>query len=599
MKNNQHLFHIPVMGTGYTADTPILVAPFGISSTISLVDDILLKRLQQYYSDKFNVTVSPSDGGNNRAERITAYLNTVKHIVSDKIESIKQQPFFEENDKQKYFNLLPDTSSLKKQFYIFFNMKKGKDKELEKELNEQILPGSIDVNIMVKLDRMPYDSNKQPLGDEFTDAKTALKGFAESDVEGNIVFSAGINQPLFTYMTQFKDFYRNSLGDIKKKIILKVSDFRSAMIQGKFLARKGLEVCEFRIESGLNCGGHTFPSKGITLFSVLKEFKEKRAQLAKTFGPLVKKYYDKIGVAYEDLSYEQEPLLTIQGGVATSGEQERLIKDFGVDSVGWGSPFLFVPEAVNIDDTTLNLIKSTNKEDFYLSNASPIGVPFNNIHNSGADIYRKERIEKNKPGSPCPKGFLVSNTEFSDTPICEASNEYQSQKVAEINSLDISNEVKEKRKEKVLAKECICDFLGNSLLIKLGISKEENKPQSICPGPNSVWFDKTYSLKEMVKHIYGRSKSLISSAREHMFVKEIEVYTSYTKTLIENCDGEKRSVKDINETIKNLEIGIEDTLEFAASATAYKNENIETIIDLVKIEKSRLAVLKSQFNSIF
>ena len=69
-----------------------------------------------------------------------------------------------------------------------------------------------------------------------------------------------INQGLYSYMTEFQDFYRNASGKIKKKIILKVSDFRSALIQGKFLAKKGLEIYEFRIESGLNCGGHAFPS---------------------------------------------------------------------------------------------------------------------------------------------------------------------------------------------------------------------------------------------------------------------------------------------------------------------------------------------------
>ena len=39
----------------------------------------------------------------------------------------------------------------------------------------------------------------------------------------NIV--AGINQSLYSYMTRFKDFYRDKSGKIKKKIIIKVSDF--------------------------------------------------------------------------------------------------------------------------------------------------------------------------------------------------------------------------------------------------------------------------------------------------------------------------------------------------------------------------------------
>ena len=41
-----HSFHIPVMGTGHSVDTPIRVAPFGISSVISLVDDLLLEKIR-------------------------------------------------------------------------------------------------------------------------------------------------------------------------------------------------------------------------------------------------------------------------------------------------------------------------------------------------------------------------------------------------------------------------------------------------------------------------------------------------------------------------------------------------------------------------
>ena len=37
-----HNIHIPVMGTGFSIDTPIRVAQFGISSVISIMDDILI-----------------------------------------------------------------------------------------------------------------------------------------------------------------------------------------------------------------------------------------------------------------------------------------------------------------------------------------------------------------------------------------------------------------------------------------------------------------------------------------------------------------------------------------------------------------------------
>lgn len=55
--------------------------------------------------------------------------------------------------------------------------------------------------------------------------------------------------------------------DYYKKVVIKVSDYRSALIQGKYLAKKGIWVSEFRIESGLNCGGHAFATDGYLLIS--------------------------------------------------------------------------------------------------------------------------------------------------------------------------------------------------------------------------------------------------------------------------------------------------------------------------------------------
>ena len=47
--NDLHTFHIPVMGTGFTINTPVKVAQYGISSVISLVDDTLIEQMRQYY----------------------------------------------------------------------------------------------------------------------------------------------------------------------------------------------------------------------------------------------------------------------------------------------------------------------------------------------------------------------------------------------------------------------------------------------------------------------------------------------------------------------------------------------------------------------
>ena len=132
--------------------------------------------------------------------------------------------------------------------------------------------GSIDVNIMTKVDKDNYKKDEK-LSIEYNDAHAALRGFANSDLKSSLVLSAGMNPRLYAYMSQFDDFYPNEKGEIKKKIILKVSDFRSALLQGKFLAKKGLWVSEYRIESGLNCGGHAFATDGHLLGPVLEELK--------------------------------------------------------------------------------------------------------------------------------------------------------------------------------------------------------------------------------------------------------------------------------------------------------------------------------------
>jgi len=236
-----HNFHIPVMGTGHSIDTPIRLAHLGITSVISIIDDILMERLRKFYTAKYELPYDPisSREPDGRAKRITAYLDMVQDIVEMKMANIRALPFFEQNEKTRYFELLPDTSSLKKTYHDLMETKPGQLRDkLSQELTRRMKPGNIDVNIMVKVDNINTDKHGSPLGEEFSDAKSALRGFAKSKVESAMIFSAGINQSLYGYMTKYKDFYRDHTGDIKKKIILKVSDFRSAMIQGRYLAKK-------------------------------------------------------------------------------------------------------------------------------------------------------------------------------------------------------------------------------------------------------------------------------------------------------------------------------------------------------------------------
>lgn len=596
MSYSPHNFSIPVMGTGHSIDSPIRVAPYGINSVISIVDDLLVERIRKHYCEQYdfeynNIARNAEDG---RARRITAYLDTVQEIVQEKFSTIKNQPFFEKNDKMKYFEMLPDGTSLKEKYNRLISSKKGslRDK-LSCELSRLMRPGSIDVNIMAKVDKLSYTGDGMPMSKEFSDASAALRGYANSKVSSSLILSAGFNPRLYNYITEFKDFYRDKAGEIKKKIILKVSDFRSALIQGKYLAKKGLEVFEYRIESGLNCGGHAFPSDGHLMPSLLREFREKREQLTKAVQPLIENYYEENADGFSEDWQITEPRLTVQGGIGVSGEADRLLKNFEMDATGWGSPFLLVPEATTVDKPTRQLLENAGEKELYISGVSPLGVPFNNVRGTGSHQYHKERIEKGKPGSPCPKGFLKSNTEFTEQPICTASTEYQLLKLDQIAESEMDENKKERKREKVLNKACLCDHLGNGALINLDILAEHRAPQAICPGPNIAYYDGEYTLREMVDHIYGRSKSLASNERPHMFAKEITLYVDYVEELA-NQQDDPPNLKKLKKFQKNLEKGMDYCLEIAESEP-YQDENLSSIPKIVNEERQRLRAILNHF----
>ena len=119
MLSSPHNFSIPVMGTGHSIDSPIRVGPYGIDSVISIVDDLLVERIRKFYCRKHDLPYKniPRNAEDGRARRITAYLDTVKEIMAQKFEEIKSQPFFEQNEKAKYFEMLPDGSRLKQKYH--------------------------------------------------------------------------------------------------------------------------------------------------------------------------------------------------------------------------------------------------------------------------------------------------------------------------------------------------------------------------------------------------------------------------------------------------------------------------------------------------
>src|SRR5690606_27944261 len=386
-----HSFHIPVLGLAYSIDTPLKVARFGISSVVSIVDDELIERMRKYHSEKNNLHYYPINKTDldYRAKRITAYLNLLNRLVENQITELKAQDFENSSDLHRYFELLPDHSK-KKIIYLkmLAESRPNEKRLLQEDLKASINAGAIEVNIMAKVDKMNFAKNGASLGDTFTDALAALRGFAESDLNSSIILSAGMNPRLYSYLTEFKDFLPSDVPS-KKKVVLKVSDFRSAFIQAKFLAKKGIWVHEFRVESGLNCGGHAFATEGYLLGPILQEFKERKSEMIDELYRLYRDgFTEKLNLTL-DLPITR---ITVQGGIGSFEENEFLQNYYQLDGTGWGSPFLLVPEATNVDEGTLNSLKSADASDFYVSGASPLGIPFNDFRKSTSEQQRLDRI---------------------------------------------------------------------------------------------------------------------------------------------------------------------------------------------------------------
>ena len=402
---------------------------------------------------------------------------------------------------------------------------------LEKELRAKIVAGSIDVNIMTKIDRLHPGKNNEKPPAEFSDALSSLRGFVKSDLNSSVVLSAGLNSRLFSYMAQFTEFLPDENGDFRKKVTLKVSDYRSAIIQGKILAKKGIWVSEYRIESGLNCGGHAFATEGDLLGPILEVFKEKRSELISEIHELFCAALKERGVRPPESPLKVS--VTVQGGIGTTQEDRFLIDYYQVDGTGWGSPFLLVPEATNVDEETRKKLALAKREDFYLSDVSPLGVPFNNLRDTTSEQLVKRRVLDGKPGSPCTKKFLISNTEFTKEPICTASTQYQRLKIKQLQGMDLTPDELERTTGKLLEKSCLCEDLAASAVINSGMNGSSEHPVAVCPGPNLAYFSKIVSLEEMVGHIYGRMQLITTTDRPNMFINELRLYIDYLKKEIQ------------------------------------------------------------------
>ena len=220
--STEHSFHIPVMGTSFTIDSPLKVAKYGISSVVSIVDDELCENMRKHYSELYDFDYQEIKKFDDdfRARRITAYLNLLNTILDTQFNAIKEMSFDDEdNDLNKYFQMLPDTSQLKKDYQVMKSTTNEVEKNQSAEsLKESMKPGAIDVNIMTKIDRNNFDKNGELLPQEYSDALAALRGYAMSDLDSGIVLSviaSAMILPIY-YFVEFINFLNSFIINLIK-----------------------------------------------------------------------------------------------------------------------------------------------------------------------------------------------------------------------------------------------------------------------------------------------------------------------------------------------------------------------------------------------
>src|SRR5690606_6621560 len=114
---------------------------------------------------------------------------------------------------------------------------------------------------------------------------------------------------------------------------------------------------------------------------------------------------------------------------------------------------------------------------------------------------------------------------------------------------------------------------------------------SVCPGPNIAYFDRQYTMKEMIDHIYGRGPSLVPADRPHMFAKDLRLYVDYYERLVnKHVRLGDPTVAYLREFRENLQAGFRYYAPLLAGE-AYPGENLATLAAAIDEQAVRLEEL--------
>ena len=225
----------------------------------------------------------------------------------------------------------------------------------------------------------------------------------------------------------------------------------------------------------------------------------------------------------------------------------------------------------------------------YLSEGSPLSIPFWNLRDSASERARRERLASGRPGSACPNGYAITTTEFREVPECLAARAYQRQKLVALEDVPDAA-LRERMRESLLAKSCICHDLAGGVTKKLSI--DPGATPAICPGPGIRDFSQTASLDEMIGHIYGRASLPLAAGRAHVFVTEFSLYVDYLREENERVKAgfSPQKPKYLHEFRTNLLAAVEYYQDFCEALDLEERSSFLTSLEKLRSEVASLAL---------